>query len=71
MLAGRIEVREDGNWDDFDGRVAPKSRAGIRSVPIAASLRAHLDAHLKWTKRKGGDLIGKVVPMPTGALPHS
>ena len=40
---GLIRVRH--SWDRHEGLVAPKSRAGVRSVPVAAALRVQLEAH--------------------------
>jgi integrase len=45
------------SWDDREGPVAPKSRKGIRRVPIPASLRKHLVAHKLRTGRDGDDLV--------------
>jgi integrase len=44
-------------WDDYEGPVDPKSRAGIRRVPIGATLRAILDEHLERTGRSGDELV--------------
>jgi integrase len=38
-------LRVEWSWDVRAGRVAPKSRAGRRTVPIAAVLRRHLVQH--------------------------
>lgn len=35
-------IRVERGWDDHEGPIAPKSRAGRRSVPMAAPLRAFL-----------------------------
>ncbi|WP_169542086.1 tyrosine-type recombinase/integrase [Solirubrobacter soli] len=41
---GVIHVRR--GWDAVEGELDPKSRAGVRKVPIAAALRGHLvEAH--------------------------
>jgi integrase len=32
------------SWDQFEGPIAPKSRAGVRTIPIIAVLRGFLDA---------------------------
>jgi integrase len=40
---GRISVER--SWDKAEGVIAPKSRAGKRTVPVVAALRAHLAAH--------------------------
>lgn len=41
---GRAEIHVERSWDQCEGPIAPKSRAGIRTVPILAVLRDHLDA---------------------------
>jgi len=38
-------IRVERNWDDKVGVVLPKSRAGVRRVPLAQPLRAILAAH--------------------------
>jgi integrase len=43
LQAGVIHVRR--SWDKVEGPIAPKSRAGLRKVPIVAALRGHLAAH--------------------------
>jgi integrase len=42
---GRSEIHVERSWDQVEGPIVPKSRAGIRTVPILAVLRDHLDAH--------------------------
>jgi integrase len=51
-----LEVTGDGNWDAVDGRVTPKSSAGVRVVPVPATLRAILLAHTRSTLRSGAAL---------------
>ncbi len=41
---GRSEITVERSWDQYEGPIAPKSKAGIRTVPILAVLRDHLDA---------------------------
>lgn len=41
---GRSEIAVQRSWDQYEGPIAPKSKAGIRTVPILAVLRDHLDA---------------------------
>lgn len=50
---GRSEITVERSWDQYEGPIAPKSKAGIRTVPILAVLRDHLDAHALGT---GSDL---------------
>jgi integrase len=42
-------IRVERSWDRLEGVIEPKSRAGRRSVPIAAVLRDHLVAHEQQT----------------------
>jgi integrase len=67
---GAIHV--SGAWDAVVGRIAPKSRAGVRRVPITNILRQHLLAH---RLRQGHGGNGFVFPNrygrpfdPVGAL---
>jgi integrase len=49
--AGRLSVR--ASWDIREGRVPPKSRAGVRDVPITEPLRVHLADHRLRTRADG------------------
>lgn len=49
--AGRLSVR--ASWDIREGRVPPKSRAGVRDVPIPETLRVHLADHRLRTRAEG------------------
>lgn len=51
---GRSEITVERSWDQYEGPIAPKSKAGIRTVPILAVLRDHLDAP---ALRTGSDLV--------------
>jgi integrase len=55
--AGIIDVRR--TWDHKEGPVAPKSRAGLRSVPLAAVLRADLAAHRLACEWRDGLVFGR------------
>lgn len=44
-------------WDQVEGVIEPKSRAGRRVVPLLAILRDQLIAHLRRSGRRGGDLV--------------
>ncbi len=55
VQADRISVEH--SWDDYTGQIDPKSRAGVRVVPLPATLAAILEAHSKRTKRKGDELL--------------
>jgi len=43
LASGRIDVQR--GWDVIEGEIAPKSRVGVRAVPIAAVLRDSLVEH--------------------------
>ena len=47
LAAGVIHVRR--GWDAVEGEIPPKSRRGLRKVPVAAVLRDHLDQHMLTT----------------------
>jgi integrase len=53
--AGTIAVRS--SWDDHAGEVGPKSRAGVRRVPMGSELRRVLAAHKLATGRDGRDFV--------------
>jgi len=55
LEAGTIRV--EASWDDYEGEITPKSKAGTRSVPIPATLDKQLAAHLETTGRTGDDLV--------------
>jgi integrase len=55
FAASAIRVRR--GWDDFEGPIDPKSLAGVRDVPLVATLAAILEAHLERTGRSGEDLV--------------
>jgi integrase len=63
---GLIHVRR--SWDPRVGEIPPKSRAGTRTVPIVAALRAHLAAHLLAQRRRSGLLFGRTESRPFDAL---
>lgn len=50
----RSEITVERSWDQCEGPIAPKSKAGVRTVPILAVLREHLDARAFGT---GSDLV--------------
>ena len=51
----RIAVER--GWDQVEGVIEPKSRAGWRSVPMLAILRGYLEAHLARVGRSWEDLV--------------
>lgn len=62
---GRSEIRVSRSWDQEAGPVAPKSKAGVRTVPILAVLRDYLDALKIATERGGADLVfGRSADVP-------
>ena len=56
-------IRVRWSWDKA-GRVAPKSRAGRRTVPVARSLRKHLAEHRLARGRRGGLFFGRAYGRP-------
>lgn len=63
LAAGIIRVER--GWDEKDGVIGLKSRAGRRRVPIAAVLRDPLLEHRMQMDREGGDLVfGKTTSTP-------
>ena len=59
---GLIHVRR--SWDPQAGPIEPKSRAGTRTVPIVAALRAHLAVHLLRRPRRSGLIFGRTETAP-------
>jgi integrase len=53
--AGSISVEH--GWDVKEGSIAPKSRAGVRTIPVPPVLAELLRAHVKRNGRTGDDLI--------------
>jgi integrase len=49
-------IAVERGWDQVEGAIEPKSRAGRRSVPLLALLRDHLTGHLRRTGCGGEDL---------------
>lgn len=50
-------IRVERGWDDSDGEIEAKTRAGRRSVPILSRLRRELVAHKLRTGRDGDALV--------------
>jgi integrase len=51
-------IRVERGWDDVEGPIAPKSRAGRRRVPLAQPLRTYLAEHrLRRGGPKADDLV--------------
>jgi integrase len=56
LAAGVIRVER--SWDPMAGVIEPKSRAGVRKVPIVGALRAYLAAHRLRRGSVGGLFFG-------------
>jgi integrase len=52
-------IRVQWSWDPKEGRVAPKSRAGRRTVPVPSELRKPLLEHRLARGRRGGLFFGR------------
>lgn len=50
-------IAVERGWDQVEGVIEPKSRAGRRSVPLLAILRDYLTEHLRRAGRSGDDLV--------------
>ncbi|MDX6602386.1 MAG: integrase [Solirubrobacterales bacterium] len=50
-------IAVERGWDQVEGVIEPKSRAGRRSVPLLTILRDYLDAYVRRTVRSGDDLV--------------
>jgi integrase len=50
-------IRVARSWDDVDGAIEPKSRAGLRTVPIPSALRGLLVEHRLRRGGHGEDLV--------------
>jgi len=50
-------ITVEHSWDDKDGEVAPKSKAGAREVPMPETLRRILVDYMARTGRTGDDFI--------------
>jgi integrase len=57
LAAGAIYVR--CSWDKKEGLIEPKSRAGVRKVPIVSALRGHIAAHRLARGESGGLFFGE------------
>lgn len=55
LAAGRIRVQR--GWDEKDGEIDLKTRAGLRTVPIVPPLAKLLKAHARLKPRSGSGLV--------------
>lgn len=62
LTAGLIRVER--SWDDREGLILPKSKAGRRTVPIARELRRHLLEHRIQLGRTEGLAFGRTEAIP-------
>jgi integrase len=65
LAAGRLRVER--SWDPVEGVIDPKSKAGRRTVPIAAVLRDFLDEHRLRTPWADGLVFGRSAETPFDA----
>jgi integrase len=54
----------EAGWDRVEGLVTPKSRAGVRTIPIIPRLRAELLGHALLTGRREGLVFGRSAEIP-------
>ena len=57
-------IRVERGWDDVEGEIDPKSRAGRRRVPVAKVLREHLLEHRLRSGRREGLVFGRDLVRP-------
>lgn len=50
-------ISVEHGWDDVEGEILPKSKAGVRFALLPETLRAILAEHIERTGRSGADLI--------------
>lgn len=62
LKAGLIRV--EASWDAREGLIAPKSRAGTRTVPIPKVLSSHLARHRLARGASGGLFFGRTPEIP-------
>jgi integrase len=59
---GESSIRVEHGWDPYEGEIDPKSKAGVREVPVPEVLRVLLDAH---ANRTGDELLfGRTPGLP-------
>jgi integrase len=61
LRAGNVDPQRSVSithgWDVKEGEILPKSKAGVRLIPVPALLRVELAAHVERTGRSGDDLL--------------
>jgi integrase len=57
-------IRVERSWDPRAGLVAPKSAAGVRSVPVVAPLRTLLREHRLRSGSREGFVLGRLPELP-------
>lgn len=50
-------IAVERGWDQEEGVIEPKSRAGRRAVPLLATLRSYLEKELRRAGRRGEELV--------------
>ena len=57
-------IHIERGWDVQEGVIYPKTRAGVRTVPLVRALRPHLLAHQLLTGRREGLVFGRSAEVP-------
>jgi integrase len=57
-------IRVNDNWDQYEGRIDPKSAAGWRTVPMTGDLHVILAEHRRQTQRIAGLVFGRTASEP-------
>jgi integrase len=68
---GRSEIHVRRSWDEEAGAIEPKSKAGVRTVPILGVLRDYLDALKASGRPADDDLVfgtGASIPFPASSV---
>ncbi len=66
----RSLIHVERGWDMQEGIIYPKSRAGLRTVPLVRTLRTHLLAHQLLTGRREGFIFGRTGEVPFNEHAH-
>lgn len=57
-------INVERGWDVQEGVIFPKTKAGVRVVPLVRALRPHLLAHQLLTGRREGLVFGRTAEVP-------